>query len=93
MVLLTRIKSLFTIKTAFFAYLIKCLVLSPTATDATIMVGLIASFTIYKYFIYKIPDPSVKLQKEIENLKGAVSAIKLGGAISRGPDEKKSRLF
>lgn len=93
MELLTRFKSLFNVKLAFFLYLLKCLILSPTLFDAIIMIGITTSYTIYKYHILRTPDPSVKLMKEIENIKGAVSAMKMGGAINRGIDEKKSRIF
>lgn len=90
---ISHLKSYFTIKTAFFAYLVKCLVIAPTPTDAFIMVALICSHTVYKYYIHKTPDPSVKIQKEIENLKGAITSLKLGKAISRGIDEKVTRKF
>ena len=76
-------------KIGIFIFLIKCLVFPVTYADALLMATLVVAYGIKSHFEDKEKQKdSDTVRKEIQDVKNAVSAIKLGQGVNNGKPKK-----
>ncbi len=85
---------------SFIAILIRCLCLGATPGDALLGISLVISICYKHYYILrnKITDKQdiqsdfENLQKQIEDIKSAVTSMKLNTSLTRKPHEKEQNI-
>lgn len=79
------------LEVSFIAVLIRCLVLGAGIGDAIIGISLVISIVYKNYYLHKSKiDEKDAIYKEIDDLKGAVTSMKLNTSMKRTINEEKA---
>jgi hypothetical protein len=76
---------------SFIAVLLRCLAFGATMGDAVICISLVISITYKNYYIIKNKiDDKEEIYKQLEDLKSAITSVKLNAGLTRKTNEKEA---